>query len=78
VSGSTVYDGTASLGDSDGDGITDPSDNCVSVFNPILPVDAGVQADSDGDGFGDACDACPIEAGDGPCVRRIFGDRFEP
>ena len=36
--------------DSDGDGITDPSDNCPDVSNPG-------QADSDGDGVGDACEA---------------------
>ncbi|HCH64433.1 MAG: hypothetical protein CL927_06965 [Deltaproteobacteria bacterium] len=37
--------------DSDGDGISDGSDNCPNVYNPS-------QADSDGDGVGDACDAC--------------------
>lgn len=35
--------------DSDGDGILDRTDNCVSVANPD-------QADRDGDGMGDACD----------------------
>ncbi len=41
--------------DSDGDGVTDPSDNCPFVSN----VD---QDDEDGDGFGDACDNCPGES----------------
>ncbi len=45
--------------DSDGDGIPDASDNCPDVFNPIRPLDDGVQADFDGDGVGDACDPCP-------------------
>jgi len=35
--------------DTDGDGITDPQDNCPSVPNPG-------QTDTDGDGEGDACD----------------------
>ena len=36
--------------DTDGDGIPDSRDNCISVPNAN-------QKDSDGDGFGDACDA---------------------
>jgi len=40
------------LGDSDGDGLSDPLDNCPSVFNPL-------QSDIDGDGDGDLCDDCP-------------------
>jgi hypothetical protein len=78
VDGSTIFDGTPTAGDGDGDGIADANDNCPAVFNPILPVDAAVQADSDGDGIGDACDGCPIEAGNGPCVRGVFADGFEP
>jgi large repetitive protein len=44
--------------DSDGDGVPDSSDNCVSVSN------AG-QADADTDGKGDACDACPADSNPG-------------
>ncbi len=38
--------------DSDGDGVPDATDNCISVPNPG-------QADGDGDGVGDVCDNCP-------------------
>jgi len=38
--------------DSDGDGVPDEVDNCVSVPNPD-------QHDEDGDKVGDACDPCP-------------------
>jgi subtilisin family serine protease len=39
-------------GDSDGDGVSDNSDNCPNTYNPN-------QADSDEDSLGDACDGCP-------------------
>lgn len=55
--------GPASRSDWDGDGIVDKLDNCRKVFNPIRPMDEGVQPDSDGDGRGDACDKCPLDAG---------------
>jgi cysteine-rich repeat protein len=40
------------VGDLDGDGICNESDNCPSVANPD-------QKDTDGDGIGDVCDNCP-------------------
>lgn len=52
--------------DADGDGIADDSDNCPAVFNPIRPMDGGIQEDSDADGVGDACDLCPLD-GDDAC-----------
>ncbi|MBK9146303.1 MAG: proprotein convertase P-domain-containing protein [Flavobacteriales bacterium] len=47
------------LSDSDGDGVCDLIDNCVSTPN------AG-QADGDGDSVGDACDTCPTLANGNP------------
>jgi hypothetical protein len=38
------------VGDTDEDGVTDSSDNCLFVANPT-------QNDSDGDGIGNVCDA---------------------
>jgi len=43
---------TIIVGDSDGDGIRDPQDNCPTTANPD-------QADTDGDGVGDVCDNAP-------------------
>lgn len=68
VNGSTVYTGVASATDADGDGVEDPSDNCPKVFNPIRPMDDGVQGDFDGDGQGDPCDICPLEPGKSDCA----------
>lgn len=64
-----MYDGVASGSDADGDGHDDGSDNCPNVFNPIRPLDNGVQADFDLDGVGDACDVCPMDPdGTPPCA----------
>lgn len=68
VTGSTVYTGVVTADDSDGDGIPDATDDCPRVFNPIRPMDRGVQADSDGDGVGDACDLCPLDKDTGTCA----------
>jgi hypothetical protein len=53
--------------DSDGDGIPDTGDNCPKVFNPIRPMDNGMQPDADGDGQGDPCDPCPLDANTTTC-----------
>ncbi|HEY3359336.1 MAG TPA: DUF4215 domain-containing protein, partial [Polyangia bacterium] len=75
VNGSTTYTGTITLTDSDGDGIPDATDNCPTVFNPIRPMDNGVQADFDGDGVGDACDPCPLDANTTTCTTYDPNDR---
>ncbi len=54
------FTGALTATDADGDGIADASDNCPSVFNPIRPIDNGVQPDADGDGMGDPCDPTPL------------------
>ncbi len=77
-SGSTgsVYTGITAT-DKDGDGLLDGADNCPAVFNPIRPMDNGVQADTDGDAIGDACDKCPLTAGETctpPDANDIDGD----
>jgi hypothetical protein len=56
---------TVTLADTDGDGVSDRDDNCVSTPNPA-------QVDTDGDGIGDVCDACALDEandadGDGVC-----------
>jgi hypothetical protein len=69
VEGSTLYTGQPTAGDADGDGIDDWLDDCPQVFNPIRPVDEGVQADADSDAVGDACDVCPLDADSTSCSR---------
>jgi hypothetical protein len=54
------FDGVSTEDDTDGDGISNADDNCPTVFNPIRPIDGGVQPDLDGDGSGDACDTSPL------------------
>ena len=56
---------TIIVGDSDGDGVRDPSDNCPTLANPD-------QADTDGDGVGDVCDNAPGIAN--PDQRDTDGD----
>lgn len=41
--------------DTDGDGVNDDTDNCLSLSNPT-------QHDEDADGYGDVCDNCPTVA----------------
>jgi imidazolonepropionase-like amidohydrolase len=67
VNGSTRYTGVTGGADTDGDGIPDTADNCPRVFNPVRPVDNGVQADFDVDGVGDSCDVCPLDANTTVC-----------
>jgi len=50
------YSGQLHAGDLDGDGIGNQQDNCQRIFNPVRPMDNGIQADVDGNGIGDLCD----------------------
>lgn len=72
--------GVGSATDDDGDGVTNDLDNCPAVFNPLRPMDNGVQADFDNDMVGDACDGCPLEDGVSGCAppdpNDLDGDGF--
>lgn len=67
VNMSDRYTGMTSMDDQDGDGRPDDMDNCPCTFNPVRPLDNGMQADFDNDGIGDACDVCPA-GGDDPAT----------
>ncbi|MEW6432352.1 MAG: DUF4215 domain-containing protein [Myxococcota bacterium] len=71
--GSTLY--TSASTDTDKDGIADGVDNCPLVFNPVRPMDMGVQADFDQDGVGDVCDVCPLNANTTTCTVFDPNDR---
>ncbi|MGE3768823.1 MAG: lamin tail domain-containing protein, partial [Kofleriaceae bacterium] len=75
TAGSTIYTGMTGAMDSDGDGIENSADNCPMVFNPVRPVDMGMQGDADGDGDGDACDVCPTDANSTTCSQVDPNDR---
>ncbi|MBA3452203.1 MAG: lamin tail domain-containing protein, partial [Deltaproteobacteria bacterium] len=75
TAGSTVFTGVASATDSDGDGVEDAADNCPMTFNPVRPVDNGVQGDADSDEEGDACDPCPLDADATSCSSIDPNDR---
>ncbi len=61
------------LGDGDGDGVPDGSDDCPMAFNPG-------QEDADHDFVGDACDDCPVvfDPGQEDSNRDGSGDACQP
>lgn len=75
VRGSNRYSGMSSMADTDGDGVMNDADNCPSVFNPVRPVDNGMQADADMDRVGDACDPCPLTPNSTQCAAPDPNDR---
>ena len=68
------YDGPTTT-DTDGDGLENDVDLCPTVFDPIRPMDAGLQRDHDEDGLGDACDPCPLGEDGDDCVGFDPDDR---
>lgn len=73
--GSTIYTGTPTADDNDGDGLANAADKCPDVFDPIRPLDGGQQKDVDNDGVGDACDPCPLDANTNTCGAVDPNDR---
>lgn len=70
----TTCDGSG--GDTDGDGISDSSDNCILIANPT-------QCDTDGDGFGNGCDADfnnngVVDPADFSILKSAFGSNDAP
>ncbi len=68
IAGSGLY-GETSADDGDGDGVPNATDSCPAIFNPIRPLDAGVQADADADLVGDECDPCPLDKDTTVCTK---------
>jgi large repetitive protein len=68
------FNGQSMPDDQDGDGISNDTDNCPSIFNPGRPLENNLQGDIDQDGIGDACDICPLNEGD-MCERFNPDDR---
>lgn len=73
--GSTIYTGELTANDTDGDGIENGTDKCPTIFDPVRPMDMGVQGDLDADGAGDACDICPLDANTNTCTTANPDDR---
>jgi large repetitive protein len=73
VNSSSIY--TSASTDMDKDGIANGADNCPGIFNPIRPMNNGVQADFDADGQGDVCDPCPLNANTTVCAPIDPNDR---
>ena len=66
VGGMLRFLSVSALVDTDGDGVPDVDDNCVTTPNPD-------QEDADFDGVGDACDNC-IDAPNGPLILDLGGN----
>lgn len=73
VNMSSIY--TSASTDMDKDGVDNGTDNCPGIFNPVRPIDDGVQADYDHDGLGDVCDPCPLDANTTTCTAVDPNDR---